>query len=302
VNRKQSWIKRHPLVAFTLLAYGLSWVVQVPLALQALGLLMPRIPFALHYLSGFGPLLAAFIVTWKISGKEGLRELLGRLTKWEVGLKWWLIAISPLIALILLSLGMGLVGCDGPSVAQLGKIDHFPAIGLGTLALWLATFGLGEETGWRGFVLPRLQRGRSALIATIMLWVIWVFWHLPLFFYMYTFNILPGLLLGLLAGAIVFTWIYNSTGGSVLMTIIWHGLFNFATACTACKTGGTAAVISALVMVWAVLVVIIYKPATLSHHEKSILHHLDRSKEESSQLSISQHFRRKEENGRTTTF
>ena len=287
MSRKRTWIERHPLVAFTLLAYGLSWVVQVPLALQAQGLLMTRIPFGLHYLSGFGPLLAAFIVTWKISGKEGLRELLGRLTKWQVGLKWWLVAISPLIALILLSLGMELVGGDGPSVAQLGKLDHFPAIGLGTLALWLVTFGMGEETGWRGFVLPRLQRGRNALIATIMLWVIWVFWHLPLFFYMYTFNILPGLLLGLLAGAIVFTWIYNSTGGSVLMTIIWHGLFNYTTACTTCKTGSTAAVISALVMVWAVLVVVIYKPATLSHHEKSILRRIDRSREESSQLYIS---------------
>jgi membrane protease YdiL (CAAX protease family) len=287
MDKKWTWIERHPLAAFTLLAYGLSWVVQVPLALQAQDLLMTRIPFALHYLSGFGPLLAAFIITWKISGKQGLRELLGRLTKWRVGLKWWLVAISPLIALILLSLGMELLGHDGPSVAQLGKIDHFPAIGLGTLALWLATFGLGEETGWRGFVLPRLQRGRSALVATVMLWLIWVFWHLPLFFYMYSPAILPGLLLGLLAGAIVFTWIYNSTDGSLLMTVIWHGTYNYTTACSACKTGSTAAVISALVMVWAVLVVVIYKPATLSHHEKNILRRIDRSQREPSRLSSS---------------
>jgi membrane protease YdiL (CAAX protease family) len=287
MNGKRTWIECHPLAAFTLLAYGLSWAVQIPLALQSQGLLTTRIPYALHYLSGFGPLLAAFVITWKISGREGLHELFGRLMKWRVGLKWWLVAISPLIALILLSLGMELVGRDGPSVAQLGKIDHFPAIGFGTLALWLATFGLGEETGWRGFALPRLQRGRSALIATIMLWVIWVFWHLPLFFYMYNPEILPALMLGLLAGAIVFTWIYNSTGGSLLMTVIWHGTYNYTTACSACKTGSTAAVISALVMVWAVFVVLIYKPASLSHQEKSMLPRLKRSQRESSQLSIS---------------
>jgi membrane protease YdiL (CAAX protease family) len=287
MNIKRTWVERHPLATFTLLAYGFSWVVQIPLALQSQNLITTRIPFTLHYLSGFGPLLAAFIITWKISGKQGLRELLGRLTKWRVGWKWWLVAISPLIALILLSLGMELVGHDGPSVAQLGKIDHFPAIGLGTLALWLATFGLGEETGWRGFVLPRLQCRYSALIATIILWAIWAFWHLPLFFYMYNTAILPALILGLLAGAIVFTWIYNSTGGSLLMTIIWHGTYNYTTACSACKTGSTGIVISALVMLWAVLVVMIYKPTTLSHHEKSMLPRLKRSQRESSQLSIS---------------
>jgi membrane protease YdiL (CAAX protease family) len=302
MNGKRTWIERHPLAAFMLLAYGFSWAVQIPLALQSQNLLATRIPFELHYLSGFGPLLAAFIITWKISGKDGLHELLGRLTKWRVGWKWWLVAISPLIALILLSLGMEFLGGEGPSVAQLGKIDHFPAIGLGTLALWLATFGLGEETGWRGFVLPRLQSGRSALLATVMLWVIWVFWHLPLFFYMYSPAILPGLLLGLLAGAIVFTWIYNSTSGSLLITVIWHGTYNYTTACSACKMGSTAAVISTLVMVWAVFVVVIYKPATLSHHGKSILPRLKRSQRKPSKLSISEQFHRRKKNDQPAIF
>ncbi|MGA9532657.1 MAG: hypothetical protein WBR18_08085, partial [Anaerolineales bacterium] len=93
-------------------------------------------------------------------------------------------------------------------------------------------------------------------------------WHTPLFFYMYPASVLPGLIIGLLAGAIVFTWIFNSTGGSVLMTIVWHGLFNYTTACTACKTSPTAAIISTLVMVWAVVVIVVFKPANMSRRQK----------------------------------
>jgi membrane protease YdiL (CAAX protease family) len=137
--------------------------------------------------------------------------------------------------------------------------------------LWILTFGIGEETGWRGFALPRLQNGRSAFSATLLLWVFWALWHLPLFFYSYDRSIIPGMLFGLLAGAITFTWLYNSTGGSVLMTAIWHGLFNYTTACTSCKTGLIAAVISTVVMVWAVVVVIWFKPADLAHARKQTI-------------------------------
>ena len=271
MDRQMSWISRHLLAAFILSAYGLSWSIQIPLALQAQGILRTHIPYGLHYLTGYGPLLAALFITGWTAGREGLQDLFSRITKWKVGLRWWLLAISPLLALAVLALFMPLFTGGGLSLQQLGQVDRLPALGLGSLALWLLTFGLGEETGWRGFLLPRLQRDRNALGATLILWVIWALWHFPLFFYMYTAAVLPGLLLGLLAGAIVFTWIYNSTDGSVLMTIIWHASFNYATACTACKAGATSAIISALVMVWAVLVVAIFKPSTLAAGEKSTL-------------------------------
>ena len=112
---------------------------------------------------------------------------------------------------------------------------------------------------------------RSALLATIMLWVFWAFWHLPLFFYSYEVSVLPGLLTGLLAGAIVFSWLYNSTGGSILLVAIWHGAFNFTTASVATKTGVTAAVISALVMVWAVIIVLLFKPANLARKARQVI-------------------------------
>jgi membrane protease YdiL (CAAX protease family) len=154
--------------------------------------------------------------------------------------------------------------------ALLGQVEFLPDLGIWALVLWLLTFGLGEETGWRGFVLPRLQRSRSALRATLILWMIWAGWHAPAFFLVYDPAILPGFLPGLLAGAIVFTWLYNSTGGSILMLIIWHGVFNFVTGSRASKAGLTSAIISTVVMAWAVILVFVFKSENLSHRAKQV--------------------------------
>jgi hypothetical protein len=107
--------------------------------------------------------------------------------------------------------------------------------------------------------MPRLQRTRSAMTSTLLLSIGWAGWHLPAFFYIPSYtamgaSMLPGFFLGLLAGAIVLTWVYNSSGGSVLAAALWHASFNFVTA--APEAGGLVAAITiTLVMVWAALVV-----------------------------------------------
>lgn len=269
-QREQSWVQRHPLPAFFLLAYAFSWTVQVPLALQASGVLASQIPFRLHYLSGYGPLLAALVVTAIVAGRQGLQEFLAQALRWRVGIGWWAFSLSPLLALAVVSIGLALDGGIGYSLQDLGRIEYIPNMRLLAPLFWFATFGLGEEIGWRGFALPRLQQGRSALRATIILWMFWALWHLPLFFYMYSFRILVGWLIGLLAGAIMLTWLYNSTSGSVFMTALWHGMFNTATACTRCKSGLPAAVISTLVILGSVLVVVITKPESLSSRGRTL--------------------------------
>jgi membrane protease YdiL (CAAX protease family) len=252
------------------LAYALSWAVEIPLALRAQGLIAAPIPWSLHYLAAHGPMLAAIIVTSLTDGQEGLKGLFGRMLKWRMRPVWWLVALAPLVLYALLALVLRLIPGQGASLAALGQIDFLPNLGAGALLVWFLTFGLGEETGWRGFALARLQKGRSALAATVILWVFWALWHLPLFFYLYDTTILVGFLLGLLAGAIVFTWLYNSSGDSILLTAVWHGAFNFVTGCVACKAGVAAAVVSTLVMVWAVVVVVWFKPARLSWISKQV--------------------------------
>ena len=110
----------------------------------------------------------------------------------------------------------------------------------------------------------------SALNATLVLGVLWALWHLPIFFYLFDPAIAIGWFLGLMSGAIMFTWLYNSTDGSLLAVALWHGAFNFITA-SAAGEGHGAAIMSTLVMIWAVVLIFIYKPANLSMREKQVI-------------------------------
>jgi membrane protease YdiL (CAAX protease family) len=255
---------------FFCVAYALSWSIQIPLALQSHGKLSTSLPYSLHYLSAFGPLASAFITAALTEGRTGIRSLIRRMTKWRISIGWWLVAFSPLFLYMLTAIIVSFLTATAPAGQALGKIDFMPDLAWAALPFWILTFGIGEETGWRGFALPRLQRNHSALRATLTLWILWTLWHLPLFFYSYEASILPGLAIGLLAGTITFTWLYNSTGGSILILAIWHGSFNFVTACSVCKTGISSAVVSTMVMIWALLIVVIYKPARLSNAEKQV--------------------------------
>jgi len=160
-------------------------------------------------------------------------------------------------------------------VRLFGAVNYLPNLGLGAWVFWILNSGIGEETGWRGFALPRLQRNRSALSATLILAVVWVIWHVPFFFYLPNYMLLgaamfPFFAIGIVAGAIILTWLYNSTGGSILMVTLWHGALNFVTASEA-GTGTVAAVVSILIIIWGVAVAIIFKPTKLSTKEKHVV-------------------------------
>ncbi|MFN2119837.1 MAG: type II CAAX prenyl endopeptidase Rce1 family protein [Anaerolineales bacterium] len=251
------------LAVYFIVAYAISWAIAVPLALAHQGIVAPILPPWFHYLVGYGPMLSALLVTWATRGQDGVKTLWLRLTNLQIGAIWWLIALSPLIIGLVVALGMNLLGGGNISLAQLGEVHFLPPLGIGALFLWLFTFGIGEEMGWRGFALPSLQRGHNALTATAILASLWALWHLPQFFYLFDPSIAIGWAIGLFAGAIVFTWLLNSTEGSILVVAVWHGCFNYITASSA-GNGVLAAVVSTVVMVWAVVVVFLYKPRNLS--------------------------------------
>jgi uncharacterized protein len=257
------------LVLYFVLAYGISWAIGIPLALERQGLMAPTLPYWMHYFVAYGPLLSAVIVTSIREGVPGLKRLGERLVSWKVRPVWWAVAFSPLIIGAVVILILVLVTGKPISIATLGEVNFLPPLGLGALALWFLTFGIGEETGWRGYALPRLQKDRSALSATVILAVFWALWHLPQFFYLFDPAIAIGWGIGLFAGAIVFTWLFNSASGSILILAIWHGCFNFMSASDA-GNGILAAVVSTLVMVWAVVVVWWFKPQKLSRQPRVV--------------------------------
>lgn len=177
--------------------------------------------------------------------------------------KWWIVAFSPLIIGWVTLLIVNRVTGSAIKLSMLGQLNYLPPLGIWALPLWLFTFGLGEETGWRGFALPRLQKGRGALAATLILAAFWALWHLPQFFYQFEPSIAVGWVIGLFAGAVLLTWLYNSTDSSILMVAVWHACFNFMTA-TQADVGALQAVLSMVVIVWAVLVIVFTRPKHLT--------------------------------------
>ena len=266
--------RAHLFLAYAAIAYAISWAIEIPLALKAQRMLSADLPFSIHYLAAFGPFIAGIILTWRESGLPGLKNLLDRTFKWRVEPVWWIAALSPLLLFFTVSLFVSYVRGTSLDLQMLNHFDFLPDIGVAAVLVWLATYGFGEEIGWRGYLLPRLQRNRSAWSASLILWAIWATWHAPSFFYLHTVSgigTLIGFLLGVLAGSIFLTWLYNSSGGSILIVAVWHGLFDYVTACTECKSGLIAVTASTFVMVWAVVVVVFFKRTNLSLKEKHIL-------------------------------
>ncbi len=271
----KDWIQRRAVTSYVLLAYGITWLLALPLVLAYNGFLQIGVPFVIQYVLPYGPLLSALIVTWARNGMTGLREIFSRMSKWRIRPIWILTALFSVWVLYFTSVLMLMfMGQPWPDLSVFGEVMYLPYLTfLGSWALWIFTYGIGEETGWRGFLLPQLQTKYNALVSSLILSIIWAGWHIPMFLYnenlmaMGPFGIF-GWVIGLMFGAVLMTFIYNNTEGSILMTAIWHGTFNLFTAAVDQAAGVTSGIISMLVMFWAVLIVIVYKPTDLSRLER----------------------------------
>ena len=277
VRQISLWIKAHPLITYFTLAYAISWIIVLPLIASVQGFIDIPVPFALHYVNDYGPLLAAIVTTRITDGAKGPRELFQRIVRWRSGLVWVVVAaLSPLVvfgiaaAIVVLAMGE-----TTPDLSLLGELPYLPYLGLGGWIFWMLTVGLGEESGWRGYALPKLQANMSALSATLIVTLFWVGWHLPRFFYFdgfldQGFSVLPLFALQQVAMAILLTWLYNSGRGSILAAALFHSGFNFFLTSPA-DVGDMTIVIRALLLVWAIVVIVVFKPANLSRKGKHVL-------------------------------
>ncbi|HLM22468.1 MAG TPA: CPBP family intramembrane glutamic endopeptidase [Propionibacteriaceae bacterium] len=211
-----SLVRRYPLTAFVVLACALSWW---PWILYSLDLLPTPIV-------GFGPFLAALVVLAVTEGKRGVLGLLRRMVRWRVGLQWYAAALllPIVVTLAAAALNVFLLGAQRTSsVSDLGGWSSL----LVTFLLWLLIPGLAgtwEEPGFRGYALPRLQARHSALAASLILGVLWAFWHLP--FVVTGEDIWIDALLFPIEWSIVYTWLFNNAKGSVLIVMLFHNMNN----------------------------------------------------------------------------
>lgn len=208
-----NWLRRYPLVFFFALAYLFAW----------LEVLIPHPVFAI--LAVAGPTIAAVIIVAALATGE---NLLARLFRWQAGAFWYAVAIlgEPLLALgaVLILALLGQLPTNFAAALPLGAV---PAIFIGRLLT-----NVWEEIGWRGFALPRLQARTNALVASLILGLLWGLWHLPIYVVGDTAQVeLPFLLLlaDTILISVVYTWLYNNTEGSLLFVTLFHVIGNTAT-------------------------------------------------------------------------
>src|SRR5829696_1069956 len=265
-----SLVKRHPIIAFFVLAYALAWIIESPLVFLTDSISDTQ-GLVIVILASNVPSAVAIVLTAIVFGRGALRKLLGRLLIWRVNPLWYLGVVLGPVALVggmvafntllggpALSLGMPLV-----SVAIFFGFSIFPGS------------ALGEEIGWRGYVLPRLQSQMSALSAALIIAPIWGLWHLPLWLTggpVHTPTLYAAFVVSAFALSVLLTWVYNSTGGSLLMVVLLHATVNLPQTLVIDDLGRQATVPLMLywgLMVLAAIVVVIWAgPEHLSRKRK----------------------------------
>jgi membrane protease YdiL (CAAX protease family) len=247
MSRITALVKRHRLVTFFVLAYALSWWAW---PLYALGVFPNPV-------ASFGPFLAAIVVLALTEGKAGIVGLFRRMVRWRVAPGWYAVALLlPAVLTAVATMLNVMLGAQAPSPAQLGA---WPGI-LSTFAIVLlipGVGGAGEEPGWRGYAVPRLQHGRSALVGSLILGVLIAGWHLPLIVVGQVYY--PDIAL-ILAAVIVFNWVFNNAKGSVLIIMLMHAANNAVSGSffSPMFTGADSVRESwLLALVWAVVAVVV---------------------------------------------
>lgn len=231
-QKSNNIIIRKPLLAYFVLSYTFFWGF-LALIIAILGMLRLQ-PDALPawampiigILGSWMPNLAAVTVTGVIAGREGIRQLLGKFFAYRIAVRWYLVALLP-FPLAFVAAGLYRLA-GGTAPGNMGLSVGFWA---GLLILNLLQGATGEEAGWRGFALPRLQETHGPVKASLILGLLWNFWHLPLWLisgysgldllvYVLAFSV------SIISLTFLITWISRKTPNSLIPIVITHFSFN----------------------------------------------------------------------------
>jgi uncharacterized protein len=266
-----------PIVAWVVLLYALTFLCALPIIIGGVSLpklspSVPLFPFSVagFTLAGFTPMLAALLVARLFPGAGGVRPLFRQLKTWHVGIGWYAIAlIGPIVLSLLADVIHIVLGGASPEkwVTFPSVFGFFPG-SLFFMIVGLVVGSFGEEPGWRGFAQPRLQMRYGALAASILVGFIWATWHIwivitPGALSLMTLTEVVTQYVRLIATAVIYAWMYNSTKGSLLLVMVAHAGHNLAS--NLIRTPSDGPVIVALgYVVLATFVVLMTESRTLS--------------------------------------
>ncbi len=251
-----AWTRARPLLAFLVTAFCFSWSDWVTIAWAGASVVPGRLPTDMAGMAG--PAFAALAVSAIAGGEAGVKDLLRRVARLPLRSPWfWLLAPAPLWALVVAVAAMHLAGASAPPAAAFGRYPGLPPLPpLAVFDLVLLGVGFGQEIGWRGLALPRLQARHGPLAGAIAVAVPWGIWMAPLLV-VNRWWMEPGqepLAVLLAAGAllvsssIVLAFLVARTGGSVAAAAIWHGSLRMATATEGARGFPGAVVVASVVL------------------------------------------------------
>jgi membrane protease YdiL (CAAX protease family) len=281
---------KKPLLLFFLLSYAITWGIGIPIAifyflpLSSVSIASIPLPILLlTFIALFGPTFAALIMAVTEGGTSGIRKLLSRWKIWRVGIRWYLVIPFVLagiqLAAVFLYVGISAI----PLKANWGLwYMFFPYF----LTSALLGGPLAEETGWRGYALPRMLNSQDAFKSGLVLGILWAGWHLP-FLFIPALGVIPAPLnpltflvffLWVIPASVMMVWLFTNTRGSVLLAFLFHSVHNAVIPTVMLSIFGfenlpnaevwVLCLVTALEWVVVTFLVVIFKPAYLSRKFK----------------------------------
>jgi membrane protease YdiL (CAAX protease family) len=221
----------HTILLFLLITFIWTWLFWLPSVLSPEGY-FNQILFVLFIIGGYGPFVGAFSLTYINEGKRGVMKLWKRFWSIKIEIKWLLITLLLFPVLYTVSSLLAfLIQGDHTFFAWLAQ----PWVIINYIITAFFAGGFSEEFGWRGYALDRFQVKLGPIISSLIIGVIWSFWHLPIWFIAgdpRSIGGIPDFFLFLLETAclsILFTWVYKNTNRSIFIAVIFHTIFNFMT-------------------------------------------------------------------------
>lgn len=223
----RAFLDRHSLIIGIVLMFAVTW----PIDLAQAGLLPFEVPFAAYLFLGWGFVIAALTMTGLTQGRDGVSRLLRRYLIWRVGWRWYAYALALYPIMFFVALWLSAAWGQEPFYLSRTIAARF----FGAPAAWplfvlpyflFEAVSNGEEMGWRGYVLPRVQATHRALASALIVGLIWGFWHLPKFLAPFNSTGFALLLVKTVADSVLYTWLFNNTRGSLLLVTLFHAAGN----------------------------------------------------------------------------